>query len=146
MVESAEKQRFWARVAGLVQRVDRSPSLIAAARRARQMLPGDAEFGDSLSTAGTKQPHVLGRQLSLMTAERPGVLRETGLSALQVWQALSEAQGRGRGTDEVTIVFTDLVDFSEWALEAGDDAALRLLRCLDDIVQPATHRAGGEVV
>jgi adenylate cyclase len=126
--------------------VDRNPALLAAARRARELLPGDAEFGDSLSTAGSRQPHVLGRRLSAMTAERPGVLRETGLSALQVWQALSEAQGRGRGTDDVAIVFTDLVDFSEWALEAGDDAALRLLRCLDDVLEPAVRDRDGEIV
>jgi adenylate cyclase len=46
----------------------------------------------------------------------------------------------------VTIVFTDLVDFSEWALEAGDDAAVRLLRCLDDVLEPAVRDRGGEVV
>jgi adenylate cyclase len=141
-----EPQRFSRRVAAFMERVDRSPTLLAAARRARQMLPGDAEFGDSLSTAGSRQPHVLGRRLAALTAERPGVLRETGLSALQVWQALSEAQGRGRGTDELTIVFTDLVEFSEWALEAGDDAAVRLLRCLDDVLEPAVRDQGGDVV
>jgi adenylate cyclase len=126
--------------------MDRNPRLVAAARRARELLPGDAEFGDSLSTAGSRQPHVLGRRLSELTAERPGVLRETGLSALQVWQALSEAQGRGRGAEEVAIVFTDLVAFSEWALEVGDDAALRLLRCLDDVLEPTVREHGGEVV
>jgi adenylate cyclase len=144
--DGEQEQRFRRRLAALVQRMDRSPTLLAAARRARELLPGDAEFGDSLSTAGSRQPHVLGRRLSAITAERPGVLRETGLSALQVWQALSEAQGRGRGTDEVTIVFTDLVDFSEWALEAGDDAAVRLLRCLDDVLEPTVRERGGEVV
>src|SRR4051794_34622290 len=144
--ESEAEQRFLQRFAAFVQKVDSSPRLLAAARRARELLPGDAEFGDSLSTAGSRQPHVLGRRLSALTAERPGVLRETGLSALQVWQALSEAQGRGRGTDEVTIVFTDLVDFSEWALDAGDDAAVRLLRCLDDVLEPAVRDHGGEVV
>src|SRR4051794_38804330 len=144
--DGEQEQRFRRRLAALVQRMDRSPTLLAAARRARELLPGDAEFGDSLSTAGSRQPHVLGRRLSAITAERPGVLRETGLSALQVWQALSEAQGRGRGSDEVAIVFTDLVDFSDWALEAGDDAALRMLRCLDDVIQPAVHDRDGEVV
>src|SRR3954452_20211960 len=43
-----EQQRFARRVAAFVQRVDRSPTLLAAARRARELLPGDAEFGDSL--------------------------------------------------------------------------------------------------
>src|SRR4051794_41818879 len=123
--------------------MDRNPKLVAAARRARELLPGDAEFGDSLSTAGSRQPHVLGRRLSALTAERPGVLRETGLSALQVWQSLSEAQGRGRGVSELAIVFTDLVEFSEWALEAGDDAAGRLRGCPDDVLAPTGPAHGG---
>ena len=55
-------------------------------------------------------------------------MRELGLGALQAWQALSEAQGRGRGSAEVAILFTDLVGFSSWALEAGDETALELLR------------------
>ncbi len=145
MSESAVEPRF-ARLAEVARRFDRNPKLVAAARRLREMLPGDSEFGDSLSTAGSRQPHVLGRQLALLTAERPGLLRETGLTALQVWQAMSEAQGRGRGTAEVAVVFTDLVAFSEWALEAGDDEALRLLRCLDEVLEPAVRERGGEVV
>ena len=145
MPESADAPRF-ARLADVARRFDGNPRLVAAARRLRQMLPGDSEFGDSLSTAGSKQPHVLGRQLSILTAERPGLLRETGLTALQVWQAMSEAQGRGRGTDDVTIAFTDLVAFSEWALEAGDDEAVRLLRCLDEVLEPAVREQRGEVV
>src|SRR3954449_9095648 len=144
--DGEQEQRFRRRLAALVQRMDRSPPLLAAARRARELLPGAAEFADSLSTPGSRQPHVLGRRLSAITAERPGVLRETGLSALQVWQSLSEAQGRGRGVSELAIVFTDLVEFSEWALEAGDDAAVRLLRCLDDVLEPTVRDHGGEAV
>jgi adenylate cyclase len=146
VTDSPDERRFWKRFGALAQRIDRHPSLVAAARRAREMLPGDAEFGDSLSTAGREQPHLIGRRLTALTAERPGLLRETGLSALQVWQALSEAQGRGRGVSDTAIVFTDLVDFSEWALEAGDDAALRLLRCLDDVLEPAVRDHDGEIV
>src|SRR4051794_34424020 len=81
-----------------------------------------------------------------MTAERPGLLRETGLSALQVWQAVSEAQGRGRGERELAIVFTDLVEFSEWALDAGDDAALKLLRDVSEAIEPPVEQRRGEVV
>jgi adenylate cyclase len=50
------------------------------------------------------------------------------LGALQAWQALSEAQGRGRGKVDLAILFTDIVGFSSWALDAGDEAALELLR------------------
>jgi adenylate cyclase len=88
----------------------------------------------------------VGRRISELTAERPGFLREAGLSALQVWQALSEAQGRGQGDAELAIVFTDLVGFSDWALEAGDEAALELLRDVGLAMEPSVTAHGGEVV
>ena len=119
---------------------------MTAARLARQLLPGDSEFGDPLSTAGGKPPHVLGRQLSALSRERPSALGEVGLGALQVWQALAEAQGRGRGKRELAILFTDLVGFSGWALEAGDTAAIDLLRDLGRAVEPAVREHDGRVV
>jgi adenylate cyclase len=88
----------------------------------------------------------VGRRLSELTAERPGVLREAGLSALQVWQSVSEAQGRGRGDIELAIVFTDLVEFSAWALGVGDDEAVELLRDVAHALEPPIGDAGGTVV
>jgi adenylate cyclase len=73
-------------------------------------------------------------------------LREAGLGALQVWQSFSEARGRGRGERELAIVFTDLVGFSDWALEAGDDPAVELLRDVGGVLEPAVAAHGGEVV
>ena len=86
------------------------------------MLPGDSRYGDSLSTAGRGQSQLIARRLAEATEQRPSLLREAGLSALQVWQSLTDLDGRSRGERELTIVFTDLVDFSNWALEAGDEA------------------------
>ena len=146
MSDESEKKGFWKKVAGRAQELDQSPALVKAARRARQMLPGDAEFGDPLSTAGSEQPQVVGRRLSALTAERPGLMRETGLSALQVWESISEKQGRGRGKERVAVVFTDLAEFSEWALKAGDDEAVRLLRDVDCAMEPAMRERGGRVV
>ena len=71
---------------------------------------------------------------------------EVGLSALQVWQALSESQGRGRGERELTILFTDLVEFSAWALEAGDTMAVDLLRRVGQVVEPPIEDRGGRIV
>ena len=48
--------------------------------------------------------------------------------------------------EEVTLVFTDLVGFSQWALRAGDDAMLRLLRWVAQVVEPPLLEAGGQVV
>jgi adenylate cyclase len=129
-----------------VTRTDTNPQLLKIARWVRQRLPGDAELGDALSTTGDEPSLVLARRLSELGAERPSASRELGLGALQVWQALSEAQGRGRGEREVTILFTDLVEFSAWALEAGDDMALDLLRRVGSCEDAAVTVHGGRVV
>src|SRR3954454_12473344 len=134
------------KLATRAKKLNESPALLTAAKLARQLLPGDSQFGDPLSTAGKQQHQLVGRRISELTAERPGFLREAGLSALQVWQALSEAQGRGQGDDELAIVFTDLVGFSDWALEAGDEAALELLRDVGQAMEPSVTGHGGEVV
>ena len=143
---AARARRARARIAAAAGRLDRHPKLLVAAKLARELLPGDSRFGDPLSTAGREQPHVVGRRIAELTAERPGLLREAGLSALQVWQAASEAQGRGRGERELAILFTDLVEFSTWALEAGDDAALDLLRDVGQAIEPPIKARGGTVV
>jgi adenylate cyclase len=127
-------------------RADASPRFLKIAKWMRQQLPGDSELGDALSTAGDEPSLVIARRLAELGAERPSATRELGLGALQVWQALSEAQGRGRGEREVTIVFTDLVEFSAWALEVGDDAALDLLRRVGACEDAAVTANGGRVV
>ena len=135
-----------ARVAATARKLDRDPRLLGLLQRARRLLPGDERFGDPLSTAGSEQRHVVGRRLAQLTAERPGVLREMGFSALQVWQALSEAPGRGHGDAELAIVFTDLVDFSTWAVEAGDDQVLELMRDVSEAIEPPVADHHGRVV
>ncbi len=129
------------------QRADQEPRLLTAARIARGLLPGDRDLGgDPLSTAGDEASSVLARRLAALGEQRPSVARELGLGALQVWQAMAEAQGRGRGPVEVTILFTDLVDFSKWALDAGDDAVLALLRDVASATERPIEDAGGQVV
>jgi adenylate cyclase len=136
----------WRRVTATLRDLDSRPGLVATAKRLRRRLPGDPDFGDPLSTGGREQAQLLGRRFAEVTGKRPGVLREAGLSALQVWEAVSEAQGRGRGERPLAIVFTDLVEFSDWALSAGDDEALRLLRDVARAIEPAVAEHGGEVV
>ena len=82
----------------------------------------------------------------MIADERPSALRELGMGALQVWQGLSEAQGRGHGDREVAILFTDLVDFSDWVLEAGDERAVELVREVAKAVEGAVRARGGRVV
>ena len=134
------------RLAKAARKIDASPALLTAAKVLRELLPGDSQFGDPLSTGGKESSQQLGRRLAELTEQRPGVMREAGLSALQVWEAVSEAQGRGRGTRDLAIVFTDLVDFSDWAVDAGDDAVLDLLRDVGRATELPVGANGGEVV
>jgi adenylate cyclase len=120
--------------------------LLKLTRLMREILPGDSKLGDPLSTAGDKPSQMLARRVAEASPEGSSVARELGLGALQVWQALSEAQGRGKGDRDLAILFTDLEDFSSWALEAGDEAALELLRGVGAVVETAISRRQGEVV
>jgi len=141
---NAESRRD--RLRRLAVEVDSHSSLLTAARRLRRRLPGDEEFGDPLSTAGAEPVEVLGRRVSALQPERRSVVQELGLAGLQVWQSLSEAAGRGHGDQEMAVLFTDLVGFSSWALQAGDGAALELLRLVGVRVETVIVRSEGRIV
>jgi adenylate cyclase len=112
----------------------------------RGLLPGDRYYGDPLSVAGSEPTQLIAQRLAALKTERLSALREVGMSALQVWQPLSEAQGRGRGDHELTILFTDLVDFSSWALEAGDAKTIDLLRAVGRALEPPIEQHGGRII
>ena len=126
-------------------RLDSHDSLLSVAARLRRQLPGDHQFGDPLSTAGRRPVEMLGRGVSVLGPERKSVVQELGLASLQVWQSLSEATGRGHGDREMAVLFTDLVGFSSWALQAGDDPALELLRQVGSAVETAIGSREGRI-
>ena len=134
-----------AKLAAALRRTDEQPKLLLAAKAARELLPGDSGYGDPLSTAGSNPSQALGRRLSAITAERPSLLGEIGLSALQVWESIS-SHGADRGEKELAILFTDLVDFSDWSLEAGDTLAVDLLRDVGRAIEPCVSAHDGVVV
>jgi adenylate cyclase len=140
-----EAQRL-ARIRAAALRADSHPRLVEAARWLRGRLPGDHRFGDSLSTAGDDPAQRIGRRLTAIERERPSAAQELTLGLLQAWQGLSEASGRGRGSEDVTLLFTDLVGFSSWALEAGDEDAIALLRAVGTVVDGTVEDHGGEIV
>jgi adenylate cyclase len=140
--EAAQRRRL----AEALRRLDADPRLQRLARALRGRLPGDELYGDPLSVAGDDPAGVLGRRLAALSAQRPSALREVGFGALQVWQTVSEAQGRGHGDRELAILFTDLVGFSSWALDAGDELALDLLRQVGQCLEPLVAEGGGRVV
>jgi adenylate cyclase len=124
--------------AGRLRRANRDPRWVSAIRSTRSLLPGDENLGDALSTAGERH---LAERGSGETASH-----EAGLAAIQVWQSLSKKTGRGAGMVDTTILFTDLVDFSSWVLEAGDELALQLLRAVAEVDEPAIASHRGRVV
>jgi class 3 adenylate cyclase len=123
-----------------------SPGVVSFLRRARRLLPGDPEFGDPLSTAGEGGPRAAARAADRLLGDRDAASRELSLGVLQVWQALTETVSRRPANPEVTLVFTDLVGFSTWSLQAGDEAALTLLRRVARAVEPPLLDAGGHIV
>lgn len=125
MTEKEDREKRGRRVLERLKAADSQPGLLKAAAAARKMLPGDDELGRD---------------------GRDSLAREAGLTALQVWQSVSEAQGRGRGEVDLAILFTDLVEFSAWALEAGDEAVIELIGNVEEATEAAVTEHGGEVV
>jgi adenylate cyclase len=127
-------------------RLDSHPTMLSLANWVRRRLPGDEQFGDPLSTAGKAPVEFVGRHASALQPARPSAAHELGMGALQFWQSLSEASGRGRGDHEVALLFTDLVGFSSWSLKAGDEATLELLRAVGVVVETAVVEHRGAIV
>jgi len=106
---------------------------------------GDRTAG-RLFTALGRPTELAGRELAALTTESRGLLGELGLTGLHAWQRVAESQGRGRGVRNVAVLFTDLVDFSSWALESGDELVVELLRDVSEAIEPPIVQRGGEVV
>ncbi|HET8976231.1 MAG TPA: adenylate/guanylate cyclase domain-containing protein [Solirubrobacterales bacterium] len=132
-------------IAAKGRQFNRDPRLLAIVHGLRKVLPGDERVADP-KALGAGQPSAVERVVSELTSEHPGVLGEAGIGALQVWRSISEAHGRGRGRTKLAIAFTDLVGFSDWALGAGDEAAIELLRDVGDAIEPPVKDNGGQVV
>lgn len=69
------------------------------------------------------------------------MLREVGLTALQVWQAHAGVDER-QSDEHLAVLFTDLAGFSDWTLEVGDEVAVRALRRVGAEVEPLVRRRG----
>ena len=123
----------------VVRRTDSNPQLVATARFLRGLIPGG-------EPETSEMPEPMQRLVEEVQPKGPSAMREIGKGALQAWQALSEAQRRRRGNADVAILFTDLVGFSDWALDAGDEAALEVLRQVGDAEQKAISSNKGAVV
>jgi len=132
--------------AAWIRNTNLNPGVVAAIRKARRALPGDPDFGDPLSTSGQGSARAAARAADRFIGDRSAATREVSLAGLQVWQALAEKVAGRPVNAEVTIVFTDLVGFSEWSLQTGDEATLRLLRRVAQVAEPPMLDSGGHIV
>ncbi|WAC58281.1 adenylate/guanylate cyclase domain-containing protein [Gordonia sp. SL306] len=130
------------RAADALARSDANAGAVRAARAARSLIP------DSRSAPpGGRASDRVARLIGESRPDRPSVLRELGLGAVQVWQALvSRRPFRDDDPVPATILFTDLVGFSTWALDAGDDQVLRLLAQVNDVTESVVTARAGSVV
>jgi adenylate cyclase len=145
-VSDPSSSRRTTRLASAARRLNRSPSLLSAARKTREWALGEQLIEHGLSSARGGPADRAFRQLAALRADEPGVTGELGAAVLQSWQRLAEAQGRGRGEVDVAVLFTDLVGFSEWALKAGDELAVQLLREVSAAIEPPILTRRGQVV
>lgn len=133
-------------LSALMNAANNRTDFIGVLRKAREQLPGDPSFGDPLSVTGPGGARAVARAADKLVGGTPSAAREIGFGALQVWQAMLERVGRGKGSAEVTVMFTDLVAFSSWSLSAGDEATLELLRRVAKAIEPPIAERGGQVV
>jgi adenylate cyclase len=138
------RERYVARLGRLLRETDRNEKVLSLVHAARRAAPGSDGVADALSVGGRTSDR-LARLIS-QAGDQPSATRELGLGAVQVCQALSRSWRLRQPGAEITIVFTDLIDFSAWALQAGDDHVSRLLAEVGKVSDAAITRLGGNVV
>jgi adenylate cyclase len=126
--------------------LNRRRSLVSMVRAGRQVLPGDSDFGDPMSTVGTSPARLLGRRAGALNQGRLSILAEISLAGLQVADWLGEVRGGVATSEELAILFADLRGYSQWALEEGDADSVELLRNVDALVTACVEAHEGQVL
>lgn len=137
-----ESRRPARRAVDALARTDASAPAVKAAQVARSLLP------TAPATSGGRTSDRVAELIGGARPDQPSVLRELGLGAVQVWQALVSRSRRPRDDRPVpaTILFTDLVGFSIWALAAGDEKVLELLGEVNAVTASVVTARGGSIV
>jgi adenylate cyclase len=107
---------------------------------------GGDQIAERLFTALGPPADLAAHELAALEAESRGLLGELGLTTVHAWQRVAESRRRGRGVVDVVVLFTDLVNFSDWALGSGDELAIRLLEQVSEAIEPPILEREGEVV
>ncbi|MFZ2240126.1 MAG: adenylate/guanylate cyclase domain-containing protein [Gordonia amarae] len=129
------------KAAHLLARTDSSETAVRAARAARSLLP------PGVDTDADRFSGRVGRLIGRSRPDQPSAARELGLAAVSAWQGLvSRRSPRSTEPTRATILFTDLVGFSTWALRAGDDLILALLGEVNSATETVVREHGGRIV
>lgn len=130
----------------LLVRADANQTAIDVIRGIRGLLPASAAAIAAPRTHDRRVSDRLAHLLAGAQPEEPSAIRELGLTAVQAWQTLVRRRPRSGTPVSATIVFTDLVGFSTWALASGDDQVLQLIGEVNAVSVEVISRRGGRVV
>jgi adenylate cyclase len=117
------------------------------------MNPRDREVIARLTERGptgrAAQLQAVEELLERAVERHPSLLGTVGLSAIQAisgaMDEASEAATLGQSR-QLSVVFTDLEDFTEWTAREGDEAASELLHAHHRVVEPIIAGRGGRLV
>lgn len=125
-------------------RADSNATVVRIGRAVRMRTPG---AGADVNADRLRSSDRVAGLIAQARGETPSAIRELGLAAVESWQALLSRRGSNSkpAGGPVTILFTDLVGFSTWALGAGDDAVLTLLGEVNRASEEIITRRGGTV-
>lgn len=136
---------FLAKSAAAAHKANRSRAMTNLVRSARENMPGgpkkDLFQPDAVSTER------LSNLVDRIVGDEPTVTRELGTLATATWQAMISRRDRDYLPPKpITILFTDLVGFSTWALNRSDDDIVRLLHAVNKATKGLVDRHGGVIV
>jgi adenylate cyclase len=140
---SAARRQMAKSVAALLKRdPDRLATAVETGLVSRAWIddPGNEPF------LAATPAEVVERFLEREVEQRPSVLSQLGLSAVQILSWRGEQSGDGLLPERLSVAFTDLVGFTAFTTERGDDAATALLGEHYRSSGPIVRSRGGRIV
>ncbi|MCA0157120.1 adenylate/guanylate cyclase domain-containing protein [Tsukamurella sp. M9C] len=143
--DAGKGRKLLARGAEAAHRANRSAAMTGLVRAARENLPGGPK--KDLFQPDAESTERLASLVDRIVGDEPTVTRELGNLATATWQAMISRRDRDYLPPKpITILFTDLVAFSTWALDRTDDEIVRLLHAVNRTTAEIVGRHGGVVV